>query len=74
MELHQTKKPLHSKVTKQNINKTKRQPTKWEKIFANEISNKMLISNIDKKLIQPNIFKNPSIFKKQDYKMDKEPE
>ena len=26
-------------TTKENINKTKRQPSEWEKIFANDISN-----------------------------------
>ena len=31
----------------------KRQPTEWEKIFANHISDKELISKIYKELIQP---------------------
>ena len=35
----------------------KRQPTEWEKIFANDINDKELISNIYKQLIQPNIKK-----------------
>ena len=29
---------------KETIKKTKKQPTKWEKIFANDISNKGLLS------------------------------
>ena len=33
----------------------KRQPSKWEKIFSNDISNKGLISEIDKELIQLNV-------------------
>ena len=39
---------------KETINKMKRQLTKWEKIFANHISNKELISKIYKVLIQLN--------------------
>ena len=35
-------------TAKETINKTKRQPTEWEKIFANDISNKELISKIYK--------------------------
>ena len=30
-------------TTKETINRTKRQPTEWEKIFANDIPNKGLI-------------------------------
>ena len=35
----------------------KRQPTEWEKIFANELTNKCLISKIYKQLLQLNIKK-----------------
>ena len=31
---------------KETINKIKRKPSEWEKIFANEASDKALISNI----------------------------
>ena len=48
MGLHQTKKLLHGKGT---IKKMKRLPTEWQKIFANDMSNKGLISKIYKKLI-----------------------
>ena len=34
------------------MNKLKRQPTDWEKIFANDVTKKGLISNIYKQLIQ----------------------
>ena len=33
-------------ITKETIKKTKRQPTKWEKIFANDATNKGSISKI----------------------------
>ena len=45
---------MHSK---ENHQKTKRQPTEWEKIFANDIFNKGLISKIYEGGIQLNIKK-----------------
>ena len=36
---------LHSKI---NYQQNEKQPTQWEKIFANEMTNKGLISNIHK--------------------------
>ena len=33
-------------TAKETVNKTKRQPTEWKKIFANDISNKGLVSKI----------------------------
>ena len=44
-------------TAKEAINKTKRQPTDWEKIFANDATNKGSISKIYKQLIQLNIKK-----------------
>ena len=41
-------------TAKETINKTKRQPADWEKIFANDVSNKGLISKIYQQLIQLN--------------------
>ena len=35
----------------------KRQPTKWEKIFANDVADKGLISKLNKQFIQLNIKK-----------------
>ena len=40
------------------INKTKRQPSEWEKIFANESMDKGLISKIYKQLMQLSIKQN----------------
>ena len=39
-------------MAKETINKTKRQPTEWEKTFANDATNKGLISKIFKHLVQ----------------------
>ena len=39
-------------TAKEAINKTKRQPPEWEKIFANEATDKGLISKIYKQLMQ----------------------
>ena len=41
-------------TTKVTINKTKRQPIEWEKIFANDATDKGLISKIYKQLMQLN--------------------
>ena len=44
-------------TAKETINKTKRQPSEWEKIFANEATDKGLNSKIYKQLMQFNIKK-----------------
>ena len=44
-------------TTKETINKMKRQPSEWEKILANEATNKGLISKIYKQLMWLNIKK-----------------
>ena len=49
--LHKDKKLLHSKG---NVNKTKTQPTEWEKIFANVLSDKGLVSKIHTEFIKLN--------------------
>ena len=41
-------------TAKQTISKVKRQPSEWEKIIANETTDKGLISKIYKQLIQLN--------------------
>ena len=38
-------------TTKENISKVKRQPSEWEKIIANEATDKQLISKIYKQLL-----------------------
>ena len=49
---------------KETINKTNRPPNEWEKILANNISNKRLISKIYTELIQLNIKKANNLIKK----------
>ena len=44
-------------TAKETISKMKRQPSEWEKIFANESTDKGLISKIYKQLMQLNIKK-----------------
>ena len=38
-------------IAKETIEQTKRQPTEWKKIFANDTTDKQLISKIYKQLI-----------------------
>ena len=49
---------------KETISKTKRQPTEWEKIFANDISDKGLVSKTYKELIKLNTQKTNNPMKK----------
>ena len=41
-------------TTKETVSKVKRQPSEWEKIIANEATDKQLISKIYKQLLQLN--------------------
>ena len=45
------------RTAKETVNKTKRPPTKWKKIFATNLSDKGLISKIYEELIQLSIKK-----------------
>ena len=49
---------------KETINKVKRQPSEWEKIIANETTDKGLVSKIHKQLIQLNARKTNNLIKK----------
>ena len=51
-------------TAKETINKTKRQPSEREKIFANETTDKGLISKIYKQLMELNIKKTNNPIKK----------
>ena len=51
-------------TARESINKMKRQPTNLEKIFANEMTDKGLISNIYKQLTQLNIKNKNNLIKK----------
>ena len=51
-------------TAKEIINTTKRQPSEWEKIFANETMDKGLISKIYKQLMELNVKKTNNSIKK----------
>ena len=51
-------------TAKETISKVKRQPSEWEKIIANETTDKGLISKIHKQLIQLNARKTNNPIKK----------
>ena len=51
-------------TAKETISKLKRQPSEWEKIIANETTDKGLISKIYKQLIQLNVRKTNNPIKK----------
>ena len=51
-------------TTKETISKVKRQPSEWEKIIANEATDKELISKIYKQLMQLNSRKTNNPIKK----------
>ena len=53
-------------TTKETISKVKRQPSEWEKIIANQATDKELISKIYKQLMQLNSRKRNNPIKKMD--------
>ena len=57
-------------IAKETINKMKRQPTDWKKIFANDVINKGLVSKIEKQLMTLNSIKTNNPLKKNGHKKD----
>ena len=51
-------------IANETISKVKRQPSEWEKIIANETTDKQLISKIYKQIIQLNAGKTNNPIKK----------
>ena len=58
-------------TAKESINKVKRQPSEWEKIIANETTDKGLISKIYKQLIELNTRKTNNPIKKWGKDLDR---
>ena len=58
-------------TAEETINKTKKQPSEWEKIFANETMDKELISEIYKQPMQLNIKKTNNPIKKWEEDLNK---
>ena len=58
-------------TTKETISKVKRQPLEWEKIIANEATDKELISKIYKQLLQLNSRKINDPIKKWDKELNR---
>ena len=56
---------------KETISKVKRQPSEWEKIIANEATDKELISKIYKQLMQLNSSKISDPIKKRDKELNR---
>ena len=59
-------------TAKETLNKTKRQLTEWEKIFANESTDKGLIPKIYKHLLQLNTKKSNNTIKKWAEDLDRQ--
>ena len=57
-------KPKSFCTAKETISKVKRQPSEWEKIIANETTDKGLISKIYKQLTQLNTIKTNNLIQK----------
>ena len=58
-------------TAKETVKKTKRQPTEWEKIFANDSTDKRLISSIYNELFKLNTHKTDKHIKKWAEDMDR---
>ena len=58
-------------TTKETISKVKRQPSDWEKIIANEATDKGLISKIYKQILQLNSRKINDLIKKWAKELDR---
>ena len=57
---------------KDTVNRTKRQPTNWEKIFTNPTSERGLISNIYKELKKLNAREHNNLIKQWGTELNKE--